>query len=294
MDVTVDGNAIALLIGGTSVLTRFSLSTLESTSTATTLLPLLSFTSTSTSAHSLALISFVFTSSVAKTATNAVYINSGITTAINALNCVFILAGTASSTNFCVGYSGVGSPTIAGINNTSLNVNVLLPQTTAVQSGITQIQYTDINPPVLACYSSSVDQAFLGAVNTPQAVTFNTTQFNQGTSLVSSTRVYVGSQGNYQVSWAVGFSHSTGTGLVTTFLKKNGTTIANTGAQTTTFSGSSSLVQLSPTFILSLNAGDYIELWWNTNALSSAINSTAAVNGNPAVPGAVINVTQIR
>jgi hypothetical protein len=239
-------------------------------------------------------VAFAYTSAVAKTATSAIYIASGITTAIIALNCVFTLTGTASSTNYVVGYNGVGSPTIAGINNTSLNINVVLPQTTSVQSGITQIQYTDINPPVLACYSSSIDQAFLGAVNTPQVVTFNTTQFNQGTSLVSSTRVYVGSQGNYQVTWAVGFSHSTGTGLVTTFLKKNGTTIANTGAQTTTFSGSSSLVQLSPTFILSLNAGDYIELWWNTNALSSSINSTAAINGNPAVPGAVFNVTQIR
>ena len=289
MDVTVDGNAIGLLIGGTSVLTRFSLSTLESTSTATTLLPLLSFTSTSTSAHSLALISFVFTSSVAKTATNAVYINSGVATAINALNCVFILAGTASSTNYCVGYNGVGSPTIAGVNNTSLSIPVLLPQTTSVQAGITQISYTDINPPVMGAYSKSNDQT-IAAVNTPVAIVFNTTQFQQGTAL-SSTRVTVAASGNYQVNYQVQTTNS-GSATITTYLSKNGTAIINTGSQYT--SGASSQAQTSPQFIISLNAGDYIELFINSNALGTSVNSTPGAGAVPAIPGAIITVTQIR
>jgi len=293
MDFTVDGNAIGILIGGTSVLNRFSLSTLESTNTGATLLPLLSFTSTTTSVHSLGNVAFAFSSATAKTATNAVYINSGINTAIIALNNVFTLAGTASSTNNCVGYNGVGSPTIAGVNNTSLNVNVLLPQTVSVQSGITQISYTDINPPVMACYSTTGDQT-ITAVNTPQAVTFNTTQFNQGTALVATTRFYVSSQGNYQITWSLMMSHSSGTALMTSFLKKNGTTVANTGSQTTTFSGGTSIVQVSPNFILSLNAGDYVELFVASNALGSTINSTGAINGNAATPGAVFNITQIR
>ena len=293
LDLTVDGNAIGVLIGGTSVLNRCSLSTLDNTNTAATLLPLLSFTSTTTSAHSLGNVAFAFTSAVAKTATNAVYINSGVNTAIIMLNNVFTLAGTASSTNYCIGYSGVGSPTIAGVNNTSLSVNVLLPQTVSVQTGITQISYTDINPPNMACYSTTGDQA-IAAVNTPQAVTFNTTQFNQGTALVATTRFYVSSQGNYQITWSLMLSQSAGTSLVTSFLKKNGTTVANTGSQTTTFSGSTSLVQVSPNFILSLNAGDYVELWVGANGLGAVINSTGATNGNAATPGAVFNITQIR
>jgi hypothetical protein len=293
MDVTVDGNAIALLIGGTSVLTRFSLSTLESTSTATTLRPLLSFTSTSTSAHSLALISFVFTSSVAKTATNAVYINSGITTAINALNCVFILAGTASSTNNCIGYNGVGSPTIAGINNTSLNINVLLPQTTSVQSGITQIQYTNIQPPGLATYSSTVDQA-IAVSGTPQALTYNTTQFNNGTTLVANSRVYVTAQGNYNLNYSVELQHAGAgaTQIATTFLKKNGTTIANTGRQWSITSGSFQNAATAE-FVVSLNAGDYVEVFFNGDTSLSA-NATAAAGALPAIPSVVFNIKQFR
>lgn len=293
LDISVAGNCSAIVIGGTSVLNRLSLSTLEATSSATTLLPLLSITSSSTATHSLGNVAFAFTSAVAKTATSAIYIASGIATAIIALNNVFTLTGTASSTNYCIGYNGVGSPTIAGINNTSLNVNVSLPQTTSVQSGITQIGYTDINPPNMACYSTTGDQA-IAAVNTPQAVTFNTTQFNQGTTLVATSRFYVSSQGNYQITWSLGLSHSSGTALVTSFLKKNGTTVANTGSQTTTFSGATSLVQVSPNFILSLNIGDYVELWCASSAIGSSINSTGAINGNPATPGAVFNLTQIR
>lgn len=293
LDMTIDGNAIGVLVGGTSVLSRFSLSTLESTNTAATLLPLLSITSTTTSTHSFGNIAFAFTSATAKTATNAVYINSGINTAIIMLNNVFTLTGTASSTNFTVGYNGVGSPAILGVNNTSLNIPGLAVQTTAVQPGITQIAYTDINPPNMACYSTTGDQS-IAAVNTPQAVTFNTTQFQQGTALVASSRFYVTSQGNYQITWSLMLSQGAGTSLVTSFLKKNGTTVANTGSQTTTLSGSNSILQVSPNFILSLNAGDYVEVWVGSNSLGTTINSTGATNGNAATPGAVFNITQIR
>jgi len=292
LDLTVDGNAIGVLIGGTSVLSRCSLSTLEATNAAATLLPLLSITSTTTSAHSLGNVAFAFTSAVAKTATNAVYINSGINTAIIALNCVFTLAGTASSTNNCIGYNGVGSPTIAGINNTSLNVNVLLPQTTSVQTGITQIQYTNIQPPGLASYSSTIDQA-IAVAGTPQALTYNTTQFNQGTTLVASSRVYANAQGNYAINYIVQLSNTAGASHdATTFLKKNGTTIANTGSQWTI--DNAHQMAVAKENIVSLNAGDYVEVFFNATATGVSANATAAAGALPAIPSVVFNIKQFR
>ena len=255
-DISMSGNATAVLIAGTSVLNRCSLSTLDTSNAGTTLLPLLSITSSTTSTHSLGNVAFAFASSVAKTATNAMFIGSSINTAIIMLNCVFTLAGTASSTNNCIGYNGVGSPTIAGVNNTSLNVNVLLPQTVSVQSGITQIQYTNIQPPGLACYSSTADQP-IAITGTPQALTYNTTQFNQGTTLVANSRVYVNSQGNYTLNYSVELQHSSlGVAqIATTFLKKNGATIVNTGRQWSIVSGGSQLACMAE-FVVSLNAGD--------------------------------------
>jgi len=293
LDVSCVGNVTAIVVGGTSVLNRLSLSTLDATNAATTLLPLLSITSSTTATHSLGNVAFAFQSAVAKTATNAMFIGSSINTAIIMLNCVFTLTGTASSTNNCVGYNGVGSPTIAGINNTSLNVNVTLPQTTSVQSGITQIQYTNIQPPGLATYSSTADQV-IAVTGTPQALTYNTTQFNQGTTLAANSRVYVNAQGNYALSYSVELFH-TGVGLTqtaTTFLKKNGTTIANTGRQWSIPSGGFQNAVMAE-FTVSLNAGDYVEVFFSGDTSLSA-NATAAAGALPAIPSVVFNIKQFR
>jgi hypothetical protein len=219
-------------------------------------------------------------------------IASSINTAIIMLNCVFTLAGTASSTNNCVGYNGVGSPTIAGINNTSLSVNVLLPQTVSVQSGIAQVSYIDINPPGLASYSSTNDQA-ISVAGTPQALTLNTTQFNQGTTLLAASRVYANAQGNYQINYAIELTNIGSTSnLVTAFLKKNGALVANTGIQTTVASG----VQLPLTNqnIVALNAGDYLELFFSSAGNGTSANATAAAGALPAIPSVLFNITSIR
>jgi len=293
LDLTVDGNAIGVSIGGTSVLSRCSLSTLENTNIAATLLPLLSITSSTTATHSLGNVSLVFTSSVAKTVTNAINIASSINSVIAMFNCLFTLAGTASSTNNCIGYNGVGTPSILGVNNTALNVNAILPQTTSVQSGITQIQYTDIQPPGLATYSSTVDQT-IAVSGTPQALTFNTTQFNQGTTLLLSSRVYVSAQGNYALNYSVELQH-TGAGAVQTatiFLKKNGTTIANTGRQWSITSASFQIAAMAE-FVVALNIGDYVEVFFSGDT-SLLANATAAAGALPAVPSVVFNVKQFR
>ena len=293
LDMSLTGNATAIVIGGTSVMTRLSLATLDTTNPNTPLLPLLSITSTTTATHSIGNVAFAFTSTVAKTNTNAMYIASGINTAILMFNSLFTLAGTASSTNNCIGYNGVGSPTIAGINNSSLNVNVLLPQTTSVQSGITQIQYTNIQPPGLATYSSTADQV-IAVSGTPQALTYNTTQFNQGTTLVSNSRVYATAQGNYALSYSVELQHAGAgaTQIATTFLKKNGTTIANTGRQWSIASGSFQNAATAE-FVVSLNAGDYVEVFFNGDTSLSA-NATAAAGALPAIPSVVFNIKQFR
>ena len=293
VDLTVDGNAIALAIGGTSVLNRCSLSTFDNTNTAAILKPLINITSSTTSTHSLGNVAFAFTSAVAKTNSSALAIASSINTAILMFNCLFTLAGTANSTNNCVSYNGVGSPTIAGVNNTSLSVNVLLPQTITVQSGISQVSYIDINPPGLACYSSTADQV-IAVSGTPQALTYTTTQFNQGTTLAASSRVYANAQGNYALSYSVELQHA-GAGvaqIATTFLKKNGTTIANTGRQWSITSGSTQIAAMAE-FVVALNAGDYVEVFFSGDTSLSA-NATAAAGALPAVPSVVFNIKQFR
>jgi hypothetical protein len=293
VDLTVDGNAIGIAIAGTSNLTRCSLSTFENTNTAVILKPLLNITSSTTTAHSLALTSFLFTSAVAKTNSSALAIASSINTAINMLNCFFSLAGTSNSTNNCISYNSVGSPTILGVNNTALSINTVLPQAITVQSGISQVSYIDLNPPGLACYSSSVDQPII-TTGTPQALIYNTTQFNQGTTLLASSRVYANAQGNYALSYSVELLHVgvSPNQTATTFLKKNGTTIANTGRQWSINSGSYQIAAMAE-FVVALNAGDYVEVFFSGDTSLSA-NATAAAGALPAIPSVVFNIKQFR
>jgi hypothetical protein len=191
-----------------------------------------------------------------------------------------------------VSYNGVGSPTIAGVNNTSLSVNVLLPQTVTVQSGISQVSYIDINPPGLASYSSTNDQA-ISVAGTPQALTLNTTQFNQGTTLLAASRVYANSQGNYQINYAIELTNIGSTSnLVTAFLKKNGVVVANTGIQTTVASGVQ--LPLVNQNVVALNTGDYVELFFSSAGNGTSANATAAVGAFPAIPSVLFNITSIR
>lgn len=293
VDLTVNGNAIGIAIAGTSNLTRCSLSTFENTNTAVILKPLINITSSTTTAHSLAITSFLFTSAVAKTNSSALAIASSINTAINMLNCFFSLAGTSNSTNNCVSYNSVGSPTILGVNNTALSINTVLPQAITVQSGISQVCYIDINPPGLACYSSTADQV-IAVSGTPQALTFNTTQFNSGTTLVASSRVYANAQGNYALNYSVELQHAGGGAvqIATTFLKKNSTTIANTGRQWSITSASFQNAVMAE-FVVALNAGDYVEVFFSGDTSLSA-NATASAGALPAIPSVVFNLTQIR
>jgi hypothetical protein len=145
----------------------------------------------------------------------------------------------------------------------------------------------------LATYSSTVDQT-IAVSGTPQALTYNTTQFNQGTTLLASSRVYANAQGNYALNYSVELSHA-GLGvaqIATTFLKKNGTTIANTGRQwSITSSGFQNAAMAE--FIVALNSGDYVEVFFSGDTSLSA-NATAAAGALPAIPSVVFNIRQFR
>jgi hypothetical protein len=209
------------------------------------------------------------------------------------LNCFFTLSGTSNSTNNCISYNGVGSPSLLGVNNTSLNIPGVINQTVTVQSGITQFAYTDINPPVLASYSSSIDQS-VAVPATFQALTFNTTLFNQGTTLLLNSRVYVNAGGNYALNYIIQLINTSGGSQeVTSFLKKNGAIIANTGSNWTIEHNNN--MSVSKENIVALNAGDYVEVFFTATTVGVAANATGPVGiVAPAIPSVVFNIKQFR
>jgi hypothetical protein len=105
--------------------------------------------------------------------------------------------------------------------------------------------------------------------------------------------VYVSAQGNYQLNYIIQLLNGAGSNHdVTTFLKKNGTTIANTGSEVSLNSGDDLFI--SKTNIVSLNIGDYVEVFFNATSTNVSANAIASAGALPAIPSVVFNLTQIR
>ena len=155
-----------------------------------------------------------------------------------------------------------------------------------------------ITPPVMASYSSSVDQSIVTA-NTPQVMTLDTTNYNQGTTLTgptgTDTQIYVSSPGKYHINYAVQLRNTSASiqALTRTFLKKNGTLVTNSGSAATALVNTN-FIHTSPQIIMEMNAEDYIEVWFIAANTLITTNASDASNGAPASPSVIINITQIR
>lgn len=114
------------------------------------------------------------------------------------------------------------------------------------------------------------------APNTAYALFFNTTDFSNGTSLVNTTRMQVETAGIYNMQFSVQVeSRNNAPQDVFIWLKQNNVDII----------GSTGKVGMparkNPTdpshdikgwnYFLSMNAGDYVEIWWSTTALDVVI-----------------------
>jgi hypothetical protein len=155
-----------------------------------------------------------------------------------------------------------------------------------------------ITPPVMASYSSSVDQSIVTA-NTPQVMTLDTTNYNQGTTLTgptgTDTQIYVSSQGIYQINFTAQLQNTSSTFQVSTqiFLKKNGTNVANS-CSTATIPITFAYLQVSPQMIVEMNAGDYIETWFSADRTTIIANALTGSGTVPTSPSVMVNLTQIR
>lgn len=135
-------------------------------------------------------------------------------------------------------------------------------------------------------FSTVADQEYI--------VSFNSTDFERDMVLTAGTKVYVSNTGLYNVQYALQF-HNTGGGGTTAhahvWLKKNGTSIVESGSRQSVTSNSSFGV-CSRDFFITLAVNDYIELAWSTNHNNIQLYHEDAASPVPVVPSAVLTVNQ--
>ena len=140
-------------------------------------------------------------------------------------------------------------------------------------------------------YDTTVQQ--VGAVNTAQAVTFNTTDISAGVRLrsPSTSEVEVDTEGlyNFQVSVQIDTT-SGGTDLVYLWFRKNGTDIANSACRVQIQGNNAELLQAFNLFI-DMKAGDYVQLMWAADDMDAELAYFAATAFAPAIPSVILTVS---
>lgn len=196
------------------------------------------------------------------------------------------------------------SPTVAGAFTST---RPTAPDSVIVVAAVTNSDATDgeimVRPTVplgllYAAFSDTTVQT-AAAVNTAYPIKFNTTDIARGISVVNDgsgnpTRLTVSEAGLYMVSVSNQYtSASANQKDIQTWLRKNGTDVANSNSYTTLALNGGTLV-FATTYILSLLKNEYIQIMWATNDTNVSINSIAATGYSPAAPSAIVTVTQIQ
>lgn len=147
-------------------------------------------------------------------------------------------------------------------------------------------------------FTDTTDQT-LAAVDTATPVKLNTTEISNGVTVVNDgsgnpTKITFASSGFYQISVSNQYTSSNASSKnVQTWLRKNGTNIADSNSYVTLSANGENTV-FSTTYTVSVAANDYIQIMWASDDTTVSINSIAATGYSPAAPSAIVAVTQIQ
>jgi len=149
-------------------------------------------------------------------------------------------------------------------------------------------------------YGAFQDSTNQTAANTTTAypVTFNTTDFSNGVTVASGSRITVADAGIWNLQFSIQFKNTTNDGQdVDIWFRKNGTNIANSNSRfhppQRKSAGDPSHIIAALNFFVSMNSNDYIEIMWRTENTGVSIEAfgTSTTPTRPAVPSAIVTMT---
>jgi hypothetical protein len=146
-------------------------------------------------------------------------------------------------------------------------------------------------------FQDSTDQVAANTT-TAYAITFNTTDFSNGVTIASSSRITVADAGIWNLQFSIQFTNTTNSSQdVDVWFRVNGTNSANSNSRFG-FAPRKGLSDPYHTiaamnYFLSLNATDYVEIMWRPTDVGVTIEQYAASASptRPAVPSAIATVS---
>jgi hypothetical protein len=195
---------------------------------------------------------------------------------INSLGYVTLATGDATSTTL---YDARISPE---------SLILLMPSSAAAMA----------DPVPFGSFSDSTDQAAANTT-TAYAVTYNTTDFSKGISVVSNSRITFETAGVYNIQFSIQFANDdVQIQDVDVWFRKNGTDIANSNSKFSvpnSHGGTDGHLIASLNFYVEVVANDYIQIMWATTSTLVTIEHLAAQTTptRPATPSVIVTANKI-
>ena len=170
-----------------------------------------------------------------------------------------------------------------------------------VQSGVNVQTTLDIirgYDNAYGAWSDSTDQT--GSITAGTAVTYNTQDVSDGVTLASNSRITVPNTGKYNLQFSFQFKNvENAQQEVVVWLKVNGLDLANSATIYTIPARKNASIfgynVAALTFLLELNANDYVEAYWLPSIATVTMEHLpASVSpAYPATPSAIVQMIQV-
>ena len=146
-------------------------------------------------------------------------------------------------------------------------------------------------------FQDSTDQTAANTT-TAYAVTFNTTDFSNGVTIASGSRITVADSGIWNLQFSIQLTNTTNASQdVDVWFRVNGTNVANSnsrfGFAPRKGAGDPYHTIAALNYFVSLNATDYVEIMWRPTDIGVQIEQYAAGTSptRPAVPSAIVTMS---
>ena len=146
-------------------------------------------------------------------------------------------------------------------------------------------------------FQDSTDQV-AASTTVATAITFNTTDFSNGVTIASGSRITVADSGIWNLQFSIQFTNTTNASQdVDVWFRVNGTNSANSnsrfGFAPRKGVGDPFHIIAAINYFLTLNANDYVEIMWRPTDVGVTIEQYAAGTSptRPAVPSAIATIS---
>jgi hypothetical protein len=135
-----------------------------------------------------------------------------------------------------------------------------------------------------------------GGSTSANLMLLGTTDYSNGVSVVSGSRITIATTGIYNIQFSAQFARAAGIGFATVevWLAKNGANVAGSNGQVNVpLSGGRNIAAWN--YLADVSSGDYFQLYWSsTDANIELLASAAGTNPTrPTTPSIIVTVTQV-